>query len=368
MKRVTRDILCDYNIMEKRRSLEWEVFCKYRTSLKNALDREGKNFLYNLLPLAITYRVVDYHLAYEIMLAASPSEEILDLVSRHTLCDHYEPFENVLRILASAKADIKESRELAVEELKALGFEAPFELDIIIPGQKVLGPLRSTSLEDLFKDYYAHLSDILKFDVENLLPQLIKEGVVASNDKATKTISSVEKTQRLMMIISGSIYAGYQKSFVNLLKIMKRDGNEASRDLASKILKLSVESGELRNDSGYPERVTFSISVLEIFTNYFDFLCNVLGCDVENLMPQCIEQKLLTIDDKTAIENTTSLIQKSSTLLTIVARPQLRPHAFINCARLDHLLKIMANDGNAATQDLASQIMKEINDAKSTGC
>ena len=90
---------------------------------------------------------------------------------------------------------------------------------------------------DVFYDYYASLTNILGYDAENLLADLITQRVLTTNDKVVieKTVSPSEKAGRLLNIISGPLEAGNQGSFEKLLQIMA-NGKEATRDLAVEIM------------------------------------------------------------------------------------------------------------------------------------
>ena len=91
---------------------------------------------------------------------------------------------------------------------------------------------------DVFYDYYASLTNILGYDAENLLAELIAQRVLTTNDKVIieKTVSPSEKAGRLLNIISGPLDAGNQGSFEKLLQIMANGNNEATRDLAIEIM------------------------------------------------------------------------------------------------------------------------------------
>ena len=92
---------------------------------------------------------------------------------------------------------------------------------------------------EVFYDYYASLTDVLGSDAENLLPQLISQRVLSTNDKVVieKTVSPSEKAGRLLNIISGPLDAGNQASFEKLLQIMANGDKEATKDLAIEIMK-----------------------------------------------------------------------------------------------------------------------------------
>ena len=97
-------------------------------------------------------------------------------------------------------------------------------------------PLRA---REVFYNHYASLTNILGYDVENLLPELIAQRVLTVNDKVTieKTLSPSEKAGRLLNIISGPLDAGNQASFEKLLQTMVNDDNQATRDIAIQIMK-----------------------------------------------------------------------------------------------------------------------------------
>jgi len=90
-----------------------------------------------------------------------------------------------------------------------------------------------------FYNHYASLTNILGYDADNLLPELISQRVLTVNDKVVieKTVSPSEKAGRLLNIISGPLDAGSQGSFEKLLQIMANGSNDATRDLAIEIMK-----------------------------------------------------------------------------------------------------------------------------------
>ena len=92
---------------------------------------------------------------------------------------------------------------------------------------------------EVFYDYYASLTNVLGVDAENLLPDLISQRVMTTNDKVVieKTLSPSEKAGRLLNIISGPLDAGNQASFEKLLQIMANGSKETTRDLAIEIMK-----------------------------------------------------------------------------------------------------------------------------------
>ena len=93
--------------------------------------------------------------------------------------------------------------------------------------------------KDVFKEYYAKLTNILGHDVDNLLPELIVQDVLTINDKVIieKTLSPLDKAGKLLRIISGPLDAGYQKSFEKLLQIMASGNSASTRDLGIEIMK-----------------------------------------------------------------------------------------------------------------------------------
>ena len=93
----------------------------------------------------------------------------------------------------------------------------------------------------------------------------------------------------------------------------------------------------------------------EVFYNHYANLTNILGYDVENLLPELIAQRVLTINDKVVIEKTASPSEKAGKLLNIISGPLDAG----NQASFEKLLQIMANGDNQATRDTAIQIMKE---------
>ena len=93
----------------------------------------------------------------------------------------------------------------------------------------------------------------------------------------------------------------------------------------------------------------------EAFINHYASLTNILGYDVENLLPELVEQHILTVNDKVLIEKTVSPSEKGGRLLNIIAGPLDAG----NSASFEKLLQIMVNVGLQATVDLALQIMKE---------
>lgn len=94
----------------------------------------------------------------------------------------------------------------------------------------------------------------------------------------------------------------------------------------------------------------------DVFYNYYANLTDILGHDVENLLPNLISQRVLTINDKVVIEKTVSPSEKAGKLLNIISGPLDAG----NQASFEKLLQIMANGSNDATRDMAVEIMKEI--------
>ena len=93
----------------------------------------------------------------------------------------------------------------------------------------------------------------------------------------------------------------------------------------------------------------------EVFTNHYATLTNILGHDVENLLPELMAQRILTVNDKVIIEKTVSPSEKAGRILNIISGPLDAG----NQASFEKLLQIMVNVGLQATVDLALQIMKE---------
>ena len=94
----------------------------------------------------------------------------------------------------------------------------------------------------------------------------------------------------------------------------------------------------------------------EVFYNHYASLTNIiLGYGVENLLPELIAQRVLTVNDKVVIEKTVSPSEKAGRLLNIISGPLDAG----NQASFEKLLRIMANGDNQATRDTAIQIMKE---------
>ena len=96
-----------------------------------------------------------------------------------------------------------------------------------------------TRARDIFYNYYANLTSVLGYDVENLLPQLIGQRVLSNNDAEIirKTVSPSEKAGKLLSIIAGPLDAGSQGSFEKLLHVMANNGNGETRDEALQIMK-----------------------------------------------------------------------------------------------------------------------------------
>ena len=317
-----------------------EIFLNYYAELIATLRYDVEN----LLPLLITHRVLNLWHIDVIDKAISPSKKLIDIISATVRTKSKGAFEKLLQIMANAGNGA--TQKLAVQILEVLGLKPTSELKIEF--------LSKSSLMEIFLNYYANLTATLKYDVENLLPLLVKMGVVADSDKVTATISSAEKVKRLLMVISCSFSAaGYQKSFMNLLDIMK-NGNEATQCLASEILNM-VES-RLSESSDHPKEDTLPFSVNEIFINNYENLSEVLSGDLENLMPQFISQRLLTVDNKIAIESINLVRDKVRELLGNVVISQNN----VNHEKFEKFLQVMNTAGNAATQYLASKINKEI--------
>ena len=93
----------------------------------------------------------------------------------------------------------------------------------------------------------------------------------------------------------------------------------------------------------------------EAFYNHYASLINILGSDVENLLPELIAQRVLTVNDKVVIEKTINPSEKAGRVLNIISGPLDAG----NQAALEKLLQIMVNGDNQATRNTALQIMKE---------
>ena len=94
----------------------------------------------------------------------------------------------------------------------------------------------------------------------------------------------------------------------------------------------------------------------EVFYSHYASLTNIiLGYGVENLLPELIAQRVLTVNDKVVIEKTVSPSEKAGRLLNIISGPLDAG----NQASFEKLLQIMANGDNEVTRDTAIQIMKE---------
>ena len=119
----------------------------------------------------------------------------------------------------------------------------------------------SLKAREVFYNHYASLTNILGYDVENLLPELIAQRVLTFNDKVTieKTLSPSEKAGRWLNIISGPLDAGNQASFEKLLQTMANGDNQATRDTAIQIMKEAGITPKIIPKKHHP---TFSGTIL----------------------------------------------------------------------------------------------------------
>ena len=97
-------------------------------------------------------------------------------------------------------------------------------------------------------------------------------------------------------------------------------------------------------------------SARDAFYNHYASLTSILGCDVENILPELIAQRILTVNDKVIIEKTVSPSEKAGRLLNIISGPLDAGSQ----ASFEKLLQIMVNGDTQGTRDIALQIMKEI--------
>ena len=97
---------------------------------------------------------------------------------------------------------------------------------------------------DVFYDYYVELTNILGHDNACLLPGLIRERIISTDDQAViESIPSPQaKAGKLLQAFSGPLEAGNKDSFVKLLQIMVNNGKPTTQTLAKEILeKLGIE-------------------------------------------------------------------------------------------------------------------------------
>ena len=93
--------------------------------------------------------------------------------------------------------------------------------------------------KEIFFDHYADLTSVLGPDAVTLLPYLVRERIINTDDKEVieKEASPALRSSKILGYISGPLEAGHKESFEKLLQIMVNKGNFATQKLAKKIMK-----------------------------------------------------------------------------------------------------------------------------------
>ena len=90
--------------------------------------------------------------------------------------------------------------------------------------------------ESVFVSHYSKLRHTLT-DIDTLLPHFV-EGDIFSESKLNemKSLKSTAKVTRLLTQISNQLKAGHTKAFHAMLTIMKKHGDETTKDLSCTIM------------------------------------------------------------------------------------------------------------------------------------
>jgi len=92
---------------------------------------------------------------------------------------------------------------------------------------------------EIFYNRFADLSSVLGQDAVNLLPSLVKERIITTNDKVEieNEPSPAKKASKVLNYISGPLEADRKEGFEKLLQIMVNKGTLATQELAKDIMK-----------------------------------------------------------------------------------------------------------------------------------
>ena len=94
-----------------------------------------------------------------------------------------------------------------------------------------------------FTRHYASLCNTLT-DVDNLLPYFVQKDIISTSDleEINAIVTTTKQVEKLLSHISGPLRAGDTKGFHMMLTIMKKHGNQTTKDLAVKIMTSSNNS------------------------------------------------------------------------------------------------------------------------------
>ena len=90
--------------------------------------------------------------------------------------------------------------------------------------------------EDIFIRHYSSLCNTLT-DINNLLPFFVQEKIINVSDveEINVIVATPKKVEKLLSYISGPLTVGDTKGFCMMLTIMKKHGNQSTKDLAVKM-------------------------------------------------------------------------------------------------------------------------------------
>ena len=99
--------------------------------------------------------------------------------------------------------------------------------------------------EEIFRDYYSKLINTM-VDIDNLLLHFVSRGIIHVDDleKISAKPRTADRVEKLLLHISGSLKAGNMESFYIMLSIMKDHGAQATRELASTMMRSLVTADE----------------------------------------------------------------------------------------------------------------------------
>lgn len=90
--------------------------------------------------------------------------------------------------------------------------------------------------ESVFASHYSKLHDTLN-DIDNLLPHFVEVDIFSESKlNEMKSLISIAKVTRLLVQISNRLKAGNTKAFYAMLSVMKKYGDETTKDLSTTIM------------------------------------------------------------------------------------------------------------------------------------
>ena len=105
--------------------------------------------------------------------------------------------------------------------------------------------------EEIFTKHYASLCNTLT-DVNTLLPHFVAKEIITIKDEGEIDVieTTPNKVKKLLSHISGPLESGNAKGFHTMLAIMKKHGNQSTKDLAAEMSSELTSANNKLEDEG----------------------------------------------------------------------------------------------------------------------